>query len=127
MSILSGTLMVNAGSSALSGIILLVGSGPLSDWLGMPTPVSVVVGVGLLAFSLDVARTVRNLQRSNVLRVILADVAWVVAAAIVIIGYPGSLSTEGLWALGMITAAVATFAVLQAMGLRRMEVGMAAT
>jgi hypothetical protein len=62
--------------------------------------ISVVVGVGLLAFSLDVVRAVRNLKRSNVLRVIAGDVAWVVAAAIVIIGYPGSMSAESLWALG---------------------------
>jgi hypothetical protein len=122
MNTLIGTLIVNAGSSGLTGAVLLVGARPLSSWLGIPTPVSVVVGIGLLLFAFDVARTVRNPQPNSVLRVIVGDVAWVVAAAIVIFGYPASMSTEGLWALSLITAAVAMFATLQAIGLRRMRV-----
>ena len=64
----------------------------------------------------------RNPQRNRVVRVIAADVTWVIAAAIVIFGLPGSMSTEGRWALGIVTVAVATYAVLQTIGLRGTEV-----
>ena len=122
MKVLTNTLVVNAGSSATSGAALVVGAGPLSAWLGIPTPASVVVGVGLLLFAIDVARISRNPQRNRVVRVIAADVTWVIAAAIVIFGFPGSMSTEGRWALGIVTVAVATYAVLQTIGLRGTEV-----
>jgi uncharacterized membrane protein len=121
VNVLTKTLVVNAGSSAVSGAALIVGAGPLSAWLGVPTPVSVVVGVGLLLFAIDVARTSRNPRRNRVARVIAADVAWVIAAAIVIFGFPGSMSAEGRSALGIITVAVATYALLQTIGLRGTE------
>jgi hypothetical protein len=120
--ILTGTLAVNSGSSAATGLALAAGSGPLSSWFDIPTPVSVVVGVGLLIFAVDVARTARDPKPSKVRRVIASDVAWVVGAAIVIFGYPQSMSNEGLWALGVVTVAVAVFATLQTMGLRRATV-----
>jgi hypothetical protein len=51
--------------------------------------------------------------------VIAADVAWVVAAAVVIVGFPQAMSTAGLWSLGVATAAVADIAALQTLGFRR--------
>lgn len=122
MNILTTTLAVNATSSAVTGAGLLVGAGPLSEWLGIPTLVSVIVGLGLLVFALDVARTSRNPEANRVLQVIVADVAWVIGAGIVIFGYPQSMSTEGLWALGLISVAVAVFALFQTVGWRRMEI-----
>lgn len=122
MNILTTTLAVNATSSAVTGAGLLVGAAPLSDWLGIPTLVSVIVGLGLVIFALDVAWTSRNPAANRVLRVIVADVAWVIGAGIVILGYPRSMSREGLWALGVISVAVAAFALLQTVGLRRAAV-----
>lgn len=121
MNVLTTTLVANATSSAITGAGLLVGAGPLSDWLGIPTPVSVIVGLGLLIFALDVAWTSRDPAAGRVRRVIVADVAWVMGAGIIIFGFPRSMSTEGLWALGLVTFAVAAFAVLQTVGLRRTE------
>jgi hypothetical protein len=122
VNILTTTLAVNATSSAVTGAGLLLGAGPLSDWLGIPTLVSVFVGLVLLIFALDVAWTSRNPEPNRVLRVIVADVTWEIGAGIVIFGYPRSMSTEGLWALGLISVAVAVFALFQIVGLRRMEV-----
>jgi hypothetical protein len=51
----------------------------------------------------------------------VADIAWVIGAAVVLIGFPRSMSTAGLWALGLVTFTVADFAAVQAIGLRRTE------
>lgn len=117
--ILSRTLAANAGFSAVTGVILVVGAAPLSRWLSIPTWLTIAVGIGLLPFALTVAKTARSPRREAVLRVILADIAWVVAAAVVLVGFPRSMSTAGLWSLGLVTVAVADFAALQVIGLRR--------
>lgn len=57
----------------------------------------------------------------QVRQVIFADSAWVIGAAVVLLGFPRSMSTAGLWALGLVTVTIADFAILQAVGLRRME------
>ena len=43
----------------------------------------------------------------------------VVVAFTIVIAFPEALTTEGIWVLGVVSAAVAAFAVLQTMGLRR--------
>jgi hypothetical protein len=119
--LLTRVLMVNAGFSAVTGVILVGGAIPLSRWFGIPLWLAVAVGFGLLPFSLAVAVVARRPRRSTVRSVIIADLAWVVGAAIVILGFPQSMSTPGLWVLGLVTVAVADFAVLQTVGLRHME------
>jgi hypothetical protein len=119
--LLKPTLTANAASSAITGVALVAGAAPLSGWLGIPAWLSIVVGAGLLAFAVGVARVARNPLPSGVRQVIAADVAWVIGAAAVIVGFPGSMSTAGLWALGIVTVAVADFAILQTLGLRRMR------
>lgn len=117
--ILTRTLVANAGFSVVTGVILIIGAVPLSRWLGIPTWLTIAVGVGLLPFALAVAKTARSPRRDTVRQVIVADIAWVIGAAVVLIGFPRSMSTAGLWALGLVTVAVADFAALQMIGLRR--------
>lgn len=121
MVLLTNTLAANATMSGATGIALTAGFSPLSGWLGIPAWVSLVVGVGLLGFAFQVGRVARKPRRSDVLQVVVADLAWVVGAAVVILVFPDSMSTEGLWALGVVTAAVALFAVLQTVGVSRKE------
>lgn len=122
MSLLTRTLTVNASLSAITGVVLVVAAAPLPDWLGIPTWVAVLLGIGLILFAIQVLRVARGPRRTQVIQVIGADVAWVVGAATVILVFPGAMSPGGLWALGVVTAAVALFAVLQTVGLRRAEV-----
>ncbi len=119
--ILTRTLAANAGFSAVTGVILIVGAAPLSSWLGIPTWLTIAVGLGLLPFAFTVARVARNPRRNTVRQVILADIAWVIGAAVIIIGFPQSMSTAGVWTLGLVTAAIGFFAAFQALGLRRKE------
>jgi len=119
--VLARTLAANAGFSALTGLILIGGALPLSRWLGIPTWLTVAVGVGLLPFAFMVITVARDPKPQAVRMVILADLAWVIGAAVVLIGFPRSMSTAGLWSLGLVSVAVADFAVFQTIGLRRME------
>lgn len=122
MNLLTSTLTVNASLSTTIGVALLVAAGPLPDWLGIPAWIGLLLGIGLVLFAVQVLRVARNPRRAQVIQVIGADVIWVVGAATVILVFPGSMSTAGLWALGGVTAVVALFAVLQTVGLRRAEV-----
>lgn len=119
--ILTRVLAANAGFSAVSGITLIVGAAPLARWLGIPTWLAIAIGFGLLMFAFIVGRASRDPKQNTVLHVILADVAWVIGAGIVIVGFPQSMSAAGLWTLGLVTVAVADFAALQAWGLRRSQ------
>lgn len=118
---LARALLGNASFSAVTGVSLVVGAAPLSRWLEVPTWLTAAVGVGLLPFSLAVSVVARRPSLRTVRLVIAADLVWVAGAAIVIAGFPQSMSTAGLWVLGLVTVAVAGFAVVQAVGLRHMD------
>lgn len=122
--LLTTTLGANALFSGLSGVLLTIGAVPMADWLGIPIWISVAVGVGLMAFSAQVAMTARDPQPAAVRMVIISDVAWVVSAVVLIALFPGSMSDQGLVALGLVTGAVAVFAILQTIGLRLVTRGL---
>ena len=116
--LLTTTLTANAVFSGLSGLALTLGAVPMSEWLGIPTWIGIVVGLGLVLFSVQVAMTARNPEPHVVRMVIASDAAWVVFAAVLIVAFPDSMSKAGSAALGIVTVVVATFAVLQWLGLR---------
>jgi len=118
---LTRTLVANAGFSGATGLAMVVAADPLSRWLGIPTWLTVAVGAALMPFAVVVAGVARNPRAGAVKSVIFADAAWVVGAAAVIIGFPQSMSSAGLWALGLVTVAVADFALFQLIGLRRSQ------
>lgn len=116
---LTRTLAANAAFSAATGLAMLVAADPFARWLGIPFWLTVAVGAGLLPFAIVVGRVALRPRPRAVKSVIVADAAWVVGAAAIIIGFPQSMSSAGLWALGLVTIAVADFALLQLIGLRR--------
>lgn len=118
---LTRTLLANAAFSGATGLAMVVAAGPLSRWLGIPFWLAVAVGAALMPFAIAVAGVARNPRAGAVKSVIFADAAWVVGAAAVIIGFPRSMSDSGLWALGLVTVAVADFALFQLIGLRRLR------
>jgi hypothetical protein len=64
-------------------------------------------------------KVARRPRPSFVGLVVAADAAWVLAAVVVIVGFPDAMTAAGLWALGIVTLAVADFAIFQMIGLRR--------
>lgn len=117
----TSVLKANAAFSALSGLGLIVGWTSVSDWLGVPTAISVGLGLGLLVFAGSVYRIAQNPAPAAVKSVILSDLAWVVGAAAVLVLFPDAMTTAGRWALGLVSLIVADFALLQWLALGRTE------
>jgi len=120
-SLLISALRANASFSATTGAILVVVSVSASSWLGIETWVSIGLGLGLIGFATLLVMLERDPHPALVRAVILADAAWVVGAVMVIAVFPDLMSTDGLWALGIVSVIVADIAVAQYLALRRVE------
>ncbi|MEX2424626.1 MAG: hypothetical protein WD990_11675 [Acidimicrobiia bacterium] len=118
-SILTRTLALNAGFSGFSGGLLLGAASSLAPWLGTPVWLTRGLGIGLVVFAIAVTLIGRRPRRSLVRFVIAADAVWALGATVVILGFPHAMTAAGLWALGIVSLAVADFAVFQMIGLRR--------
>lgn len=113
------TLEANAVFSALSGAVLIALAVVGTDALGVPPSVLGLVGSALLPFAWFVRHTARRPQPILVRLIIGGDVSWVVAAAVILIGFPGTLSPMGSIFLALASLVVADFAVMQLVGSRR--------
>lgn len=124
MSLLRRSLMGNALFSLAAAMVALAAAGPLAAAFAVPTAWLVVIGAGLVPFGLAVLHLGR--RRDTDLRavriVVVMDALWVVAAA-VILTVPGSMSPVGKLVLGLLTLGVIDWAVLQAIGMRRLATG----
>ena len=101
------------------GVTLLLLAAPLSNALELPVWLLMVIGVGLLPFAGIVALMARDPDLPSTRAVIAADIAWVVAAVAVLVTVGSSMAPSAAITLGIVTVAVADFAVLQWVGLRR--------
>ena len=118
MSKLFSVLKANYLFSTVTGLTLIVSSEPLADWSGVMRWVLVVVGGGLLPFAAFVRSVSRSLDEGLVKMVIAGDVMWVLAAAVILVGFPDSMTTPGKWGLGVVSLAVADLAFFQWRGLK---------
>jgi hypothetical protein len=115
------SLQLDGVASGLCGALLVVGAGPLADIMGLPGPgLARVVGAGLLVFAAallwNAARA--TVSRAEALVTVVLNVGWVVGSAIVIVD--GPLTVVGNLAVAAVAAAVLVFAILEAIGLRRL-------
>ena len=117
--LLRRALLGNALFSAVCGVTLLLLAAPLSNALELPVWLLTVIGVGLLPFAAIVALIARDPHLPSARAVIGADIAWVVAAVAVLVTVGSSMAPSAAITLGIVTVAVADFAVLQWVGLRR--------
>ena len=115
-------LLSNAVFSLLAAAAFLGWSGALSRQLGLPAPLYLVIGVGLLPFNADLLHQATRPRVSplRALGTILADLGWVLATAVVLTGWPQLFTSAGQAAAGGIAAVVAALAVAQAHGLLRL-------
>ena len=115
---LFSVLRANYLFSAVTGFGLVVGSVPLAEWSGTVRWVLVVVGVGLLPFA-GFVRSVSQTPSEGLVKMIIAgDVLWVLAALVILVGFPEAMTTPGKWALGLVSLAVAEFAFFQWRGMK---------
>jgi hypothetical protein len=114
-------LLADGVVSGLSGVMLVALSGPIAALLGVRSPGTVaVMGVALLVYAAALLCNARREmpRRGEAAIAVALNVAWVVASLAVVAA--GWLSAAGNWAVGLVADVVLIFAILQAVGLRRM-------
>jgi hypothetical protein len=119
--LLSRALWLDAVVSGVAGVGLLAVPGTIAAFLGLASRGLVAgVGVALLLWAAGLARNARREtpSRTEAAWTVALNLAWVAGSAVVIAG--GWLSTSGNWAVALVADAVLAFAILEAIGLRRM-------
>jgi len=122
--LLRRTLQTNAVFSGISGAGMLLAAGSVARLLGLSSGLPIaLLGADLLLFAAwvgyEAMQTVLRVRRARV--VLALDIAWVVASAMIIALDPFGLSTAGKWAVAAVADAVAVFALLEYLGLRRLR------
>jgi len=120
--LLRKVLMGNALFSALSGVTILFAQGWVLRILGLPKNISLaILGIGLLVFAVTLVINARRQQvrTSDAWIVVALDLAWVLSSYVLIFVVP--FSAEGKWVVGVVAGLVSVFAVLQFVGIRRMQ------
>jgi hypothetical protein len=115
-------LIGNALFSTLSGLTILFAQGWVLRILGLSKDVSLpILGLGLLVFAATLVINARRQQvkTSDAWMAVLMDVAWVLGSYVLIFIIP--FSTEGKWVVGLVAELVLGFAVLQIVGIRRIQ------
>ncbi|BCJ78119.1 hypothetical protein CS0771_76630 [Catellatospora sp. IY07-71] len=121
--LLRHALLADTAATGAVGALAAVGSGPLGELLGLPPGLLLPVGIFLLAYAALVALigTRRRISRPAVWSVIATNGLWTVASVVLVLGGWFELTTLGtVFVLGQ-AAAVAAFAELQYLGLRRIR------
>ena len=115
-------LLGNALFSTLSGLTILFAQGWVLRILGLSSSVNLLIlGVGLIVFAVTLVINARKQQvkKSDAWIAVLMDLAWVVGSYVLIFLVP--FSTKGKWVVGIVAELVLLFAVLQFVGIRRIQ------
>jgi uncharacterized protein YndB with AHSA1/START domain len=119
--LLASAVSYNALFSAISGVTLSAGAPLLSGQIGLSTWILVTLGTGLVGFAALLLLLLADADRlaRGAPFVVAADVAWVVAAAVLLVAVPNLLAPAGQVSLVAVSVVVAVLAAAQTLGLRR--------
>ena len=120
--LLRKALIGNALFSTLSGLTILFAQGWVLRILGLSSSVNLLIlGVGLIVFAVTLVINARKQQvkKSDAWIAVLMDLAWVVGSCVLIFVVP--FSTGGRWVVALVAELVLLFAVLQFVGIRRIQ------
>ncbi len=120
--LLRRSLVANAVFSAVSGLVLAVGSYAIAPRLGIePSWIVLIVGLGLLPFAYDLFTnaTKDRVDLGKAKTAITGDIAWVAGSIVILAIDPTGLTIAGFVTIALVAAVVAEFAVLQWLGYRR--------
>ena len=113
------TLGWNGLYSAVSGALLLAASRTLDTTLGLESWFLIVAGISLLGYGVLIAELGRREDPIPGARFATAlDLAWLIAAVVVLIAFPNALTTSGRYALIAVSIPFAVFAFVQIRQLR---------
>ncbi len=116
--LLKASLLANAIFAALSGLSFIILSEQATTFLGWLSPwLIIVIGVGLLGFSIGVARAAFTLNTETVKQIIIMDILWVLASALLLLTPWFSFMAK--WVVAELAIIVAIFAFLQSLGLQK--------
>jgi len=121
-SLLRRALIGNALFSTLSGLTILFAQAWVLRILGLSGDVNLLIlGVGLIVFAAMLLINARKQQikKSDAWAAVLMDLAWVAGSCVLVLLIP--FSTEGKWVVGLVAELVLLFAVLQFVGIRRIQ------
>ncbi|UCC88867.1 MAG: hypothetical protein JSV81_06070 [Anaerolineales bacterium] len=123
-SLLRTALKGNSAFSLLSAAALIAAASPLADFLGLGWPLALtVVGFVLAAHAMVLwwGSSQLMIPRWLVWYAIEGDIGWIIATIVVLVVDPWSFTTGGKWLLAAMGDVVAVFAILQYIGLRRVD------
>jgi hypothetical protein len=116
------SLQLDGIASGLTGALLLFGAGPVSALIGLEAPgiaraIGALLAVYAAALLYNAGRA--RVSRGETLAVVVLNAGWVLAS-IAVIEF-GPLTTLGNVAVAAVALAVVGFAVLEILGLRRLQ------
>ncbi len=121
---LRNALLLDAAASGATAILMMGGASILSPWLGLPVDLLFWAGVVLVpfvAFLVVMARR-ETLARMTLIDIIGMNVLWVVASFGLLVSGLVSPTALGIAFVSAQAVAVALFAELQFIGMRRASV-----
>lgn len=122
MQSLQRIIRANALFSAGSGGLVLVGAGLLDEVFGLESWLLGLVGISLISYGAALwTQSRRDNVRPLAKLAAMLDIDWVIAAAVILIGFPTAMTTAGRVALLGVSLVVAVFAAEQIVGLRRTD------
>ena len=119
MRLLRRTLQTNGVFSSVSGITLIAGAVPITSFLGLSSPIIlVVIGVVVLLYaaSLFMAAARRTIDRRTGFLYATIDGVWVLGSVVLLLTNMVPFTTAGKWSIALAAFIVAIFAGLQCYG-----------
>jgi hypothetical protein len=117
--LLCRTLQANGIFASVSGIALIAGAVPITSFLGLSSPlILVVVGALVLLYvaSLFVAAARRTIDRLTGFLYATIDGAWVLGSVVLLLTGWVPFTAAGKWSVGLAALVVSAFAGLQIYG-----------
>lgn len=116
-------LWADVVGSGTSVVFSIAAAGLIAGWLDVSAWIPLAVGVLLVPWVWFLHRTVRRepLRTSEVAIIVVGNIGWALAAAVLIFGFPDLLSASGRWIVGLFSLAVLDFGLAQWVGLQRLR------
>ena len=115
-------LVGNATFSTTTGLFIVVAHEWIARLLGLPGGRGLLgLGIGLLVFAMTLLINARRpeLRLAEAWAVVLMDLAWVAGSYVILLVAP--FTVEGKWVIAIVADLVLMFAVLQWMGIHRIQ------
>ena len=123
-SLLRNTLLGNSAFSFLSGLASVLFSRTIANFLGLSASwIILVLGIGLISYGIEiyVGARANPVHKGIATFAVYADLAWILASVALIFANLVDVTTAGKWAIAVVADIVLVFAILQFVGLRKLN------